>query len=319
MLQQTQVATVVPYFERFIALFPTIHDLASAREAEVLRVWEGLGYYRRARQLHAAARLLDVEHGGCFPRQREAVESLPGIGKYTAGAILSIAFDAREPILEANTLRLLSRLLAYEGDPRRGEGQRLLWSFAEDLLPRKHVGKFNQALMELGSEICKPSQPACDACPVRSLCPTRERGLQDRIPAPSKRARYESVHEAALVVWHDGSVLLRQCQSDERWAGMWDFPRFSIQHRRGDALRQELADKTESLTGVLIQPGRRLATIKYGVTRFRITLDCYAATCLQQNAPLAEVQWYAPAELDALPLNVSGRKISRVVRDHARN
>jgi A/G-specific adenine glycosylase len=313
MLQQTQVATVVPYYERFIATFPTIHALARAREAEVLRLWEGLGYYRRARQLHAAAQVLDAEHAGRFPRERHAVESLPGIGKYTAGAVLSIAFDAREPILEANTLRLLSRLLAYEGDPRQSQGQQLLWRFAAALLPRKEVGTFNQALMELGGEVCKPNEPACEICPVRNLCPTRHNGLQHRIPAPSKKPRYESVREAALVIWREGRVLLRRCRSNERWAGMWDFPRFPLRHRRGDILCRELTDKTASLTGLAVRPGVKLATLKYGVTRFRITLDCYAASCLDEGPLQRDVHWYTLAELEELPLSVSGRKISQLV------
>ncbi len=165
MLQQTQVETVKPYFERFMKALPTIKTLARAEEHEVLRLWEGLGYYRRARQLHRAAQLIVAEHGGRFPRDPMVVRRLPGIGRYTAGAILSIAFDAREPILEANTLRLLSRLLAYAGDPRSGEGQRLLWAAAETFLPRRQVGRFNQALMELGSAICTPRGAALPGLP----------------------------------------------------------------------------------------------------------------------------------------------------------
>ena len=192
MLQQTQVATVRGYFERFMAAFPTIHSLARADEHDVLRLWEGLGYYRRARQMHQAARTIVAEHGGRFPRDAEAVRRLPGIGRYTAGAILSIAFDAREPILEANTIRLLARLLAYSGDPRSAAGSKRLWQMAEALLPRRNAGRFNQALMELGSEVCLPKSPKCDACPVAALCPTRAAGLQDRIPAPNKQ-RWEMI------------------------------------------------------------------------------------------------------------------------------
>src|SRR5437870_3575879 len=149
MLQQTQVATVRDYFKRFIAAFPTVDELAAADEQDVLRLWEGLGYYRRARQLHRAAQSIVAEHGGQFPNEREAVRKLPGIGRYTAGAILSIAFDQPEPILEANTVRLLSRLAAYRGDPLAKPGQDLLWAWAEALVPREEPGLFNQALMEL--------------------------------------------------------------------------------------------------------------------------------------------------------------------------
>jgi len=179
MLQQTQVVTVIDYFNRFLQTFPTIAALAAAPEEQVLRLWEGLGYYRRARQLHRAAQVIVREHDGKFPRTIDAVRSLPGIGRYTAGAILSIAFDAREPILEANTFRLYSRLLAYCGDPRGREGEKLLWEFASESLPNKGAGTLNQALMELGATVCTPRLPRCEVCPVVQLCPTFKAGLQE--------------------------------------------------------------------------------------------------------------------------------------------
>ena len=226
MLQQTQVAAVVPYYERFLARFPTVHELAAADEDQVLRVWEGLGYYRRARQLHDAARRVVQQYGGRFPRELAAARSLPGIGRYTAGAILSIAFDERHPVLEGNTVRLYSRLLAYRDDPHSAAGQRRLWDFAAEILPNRQVGALNQALMELGSTICRPRAPACDACPLAVLCPTQAHGWQQEIPRAKRRPDYEQVHETAVVVRRRGKVLLRRCGPDERWAGLWDFPRF---------------------------------------------------------------------------------------------
>ena len=193
MLQQTQVGTVIGYFDRFLAAFPTIEALAAADEHDVLRLWEGLGYYRRARQLQQAAKIIVAEHGGRFPRDPEIVRRLPGIGRYTAGAILSIAFDAREPILEANTLRLFSRLLAYDGDPRSTEGQRLLWAMAEAVLPRRGSGRMNQALMELGSEVCTARAPRCEECPVAALCRANQQGRQLEIPRPKAKRTIEAV------------------------------------------------------------------------------------------------------------------------------
>ena len=166
MLQQTQVATVIDYFNRFVKRFPNIKRLAAASEADVLRLWEGLGYYRRARQLHAAAKTIVECHGGQFPTDITDVLALPGIGRYTAAAILSIAQDQRLPILEGNTIRLFARLLAMNSDPRTTENQKRLWEFSESLLPRKQVGDFNQSLMELGSEICTPRNPNCKICPL---------------------------------------------------------------------------------------------------------------------------------------------------------
>ena len=186
--------------------FPTIEALARADEHEVLRLWEGLGYYRRARQLHQAAKIIVAEHGGRFPRDPQVVRRLPGIGRYTAGAILSIAFDAREPILEANTLRLLSRLLAYAGDPRSTEGQRLLWAMAEIVLPRRGAGRFNQALMELGSEVCTARSPRCDVCPLALLCRANQQGRQSEIPPPKTKRPVEPVREAAVLVRRRGRV-----------------------------------------------------------------------------------------------------------------
>jgi A/G-specific adenine glycosylase len=313
MLQQTQVATVIPYFERFLAAFPNIESLAAAHEQDVLRLWEGLGYYRRARQMHRAAAILAAQHAGQFPRDPAVVRSLPGIGRYTAGAILSIAFDDRQPILEANTLRLLSRLLAYRGDPRSAQGQRLLWSFAEEILPSKRAGTMNQALMELGSGVCKPRNPLCDDCPLADLCPTREQGLQQSIPAAAPKTRYEEVRETAFVVWHRKKVLIRQCQPDERWAGLWDFPRCAHPGHAGEPSGESLARQLETLTGVRGILAERLTTFRYGVTRFRITLSCFHVHHTGGRASAATMRWIAPEQLADIPLSVTGRKISRLL------
>lgn len=312
MLQQTQIATVIPYFQRFLAAFPDVHALAAASEQEVLRHWEGLGYYRRARQLHQAARVIATHHGGEIPRDPAVLRSLPGIGRYTAGAILSIAHDDCQPILEANTLRLLSRLLAYRGDPRSAAGQALLWSFAATLVPPRQAGTFNQALMEMGSLICRPVAPDCGNCPAAALCPTRERGWQDRVPAPTKKPRYETVREAALVVWHGRRLLVRQCQTHERWAGLWDFPRFTVPDGI-DNLADFAAQCVASQTGITARVNEPLATLRYGVTRFRIKLDCYQARYAGGRPRDASVGWWEPAALAELPLSVTGRKISQLL------
>ena len=311
MLQQTQVATVIPYYERFLRQFPDVAALAAADEEQVLRLWEGLGYYRRARQLHAAARQIAGEHCGRFPMTYEALRALPGIGRYTAGAILSIGLDARLPILEANTIRLLSRLSAFRGDPLSRAGQQHLWSLAEQLLPARQAGTFNQALMELGSEICTPQVPACEQCPIAVHCRTRGLGLQRQIPMPPRKTNYQDVAEVAVVVRRRGEVLVRKCQPGERWAGLWDFPRFTA---HGD-----VAESVAALSGVRIARPKHLATLKHGVTRFRITLDVYEAQHVRQagrrkNAPDSfALQWISPRRLAELPLSVTGRKIAELL------
>ena len=165
MLQQTTVAAVGPYFERFVAAFPTVQALAAADEQQVLKLWEGLGYYRRARHLHAAAGQLALRHGGDLPDDPTVWAGLPGVGRYILGAVLSQAFDRRLPIVEANSLRVLSRWFAYPGDPREGEGKKWVWAAAEAVLPAKRIGDFNQAVMELGAVVCKPAAPRCGTRP----------------------------------------------------------------------------------------------------------------------------------------------------------
>jgi A/G-specific adenine glycosylase len=328
MLQQTQVATVVPYFERFIARFSTVQALADADEADVLRLWEGLGYYRRARQLHAAAQVVCRNHAGKFPRTMEELLHLPGIGRYTAGAIASIAYDLPAPIVEANTQRLYARLLAYPGELHTKQAQQLLWQFAAALVPARGAGEINQALMELGSLICTPREPNCDACPLLTHCPTARRGLQAKIPAAKRPKQFEEQRHAAVVVRHRGKVLLRQCGPNERWAGLWDFPRFVIEPAAANGnFSHALIEGVKQQAAIEIVPGNHLATFKHGVTRFRITLECYAATVSPtavsptrqrgtappNNGNTLSLKWLKPSELDAIPLSTTGRKLAKLI------
>ena len=235
MLQQTQVATVIPYFERFLAAFPTIRALAAADERDVLRHWEGLGYYRRARQMHLAARVLVAQHAASFPRELDTVRTLPGIGRYTAGAIASIAFDLRAPILEANTVRLLSRLVAFDGDPASTAGQHALWSLADALLPARGCGEFNQALMELGSLVCAPPGPPAIAVlstnrarPSLPVANTRSPGRANR-PGSKPCAKPLWSYAAAKRCYCD-SVSRRSAGPD---CGIsYDFPSRAASRRR---------------------------------------------------------------------------------------
>ena len=316
MLQQTQVETVKPYFQRFLAAFPTIGGLAQADEQAVLRLWEGLGYYRRARQLHQAARQIVAEHGGRFPCDLRTVQRLPGIGRYTAGAILSIAFDQRQPILEANTVRLFSRLLAYGGPTMSSAGQKLLWAAAEAVLPSREVGRFNQALMELGSEVCRGRAPACEVCPALGLCRAQLGGLQHEIPRPKPRPQFEEVCEAAILVRRRGRVLLIQWPEGRRWAGLWDFPRFAIEGTKEVEIHRAIVENVRRLTGVSVAPGEHRQTLRHGVTRFRITLDCYEADYVSHNGGGVEnlvQKWVRPAELEHFPLSSTGRKLAGLV------
>jgi len=324
MLQQTQVATVLRYYPRFLEVFPSVGALAAASERDVLRLWEGLGYYRRARQMHAAAKAIVREHAGRFPQGMMAVRRLPGIGRYTAGAILSIAFDQRQPILEANTIRLLSRLLAFRGDTVGAKGQKALWGAAEALLPQRGSGRFNQALMELGSLVCTPRDPKCGCCPLEALCPTHGAGWHHRIPRPRRGPVVEEVREIAVIVVDRGKVLLRKCGDGERWAGLWDFPRFqtTVTKEQQSAGKACIANGVCGLTGVRITRVQHFARLRHGVTRFRITLDCYLANCANAAAPKRNgrrgsgkpnLQWLKPGALADYPLSSTGRKLARLL------
>ncbi len=314
MLQQTQVETVRAYFERFTNRFPTVDQLAEADEEEVLKLWEGLGYYRRARSLHAAAKQVVGFHASKMPESVDELMKLPGIGRYTAGAIVSIAHDKRAPILEANTIRLLTRLTAYKGDPTKSAGQKFLWAIAEEILPQKKIAPFNQALMELGSLVCTPTEPNCKECPLQSVCKGYQTGTIDSLKPTTTKLKFTDAKEVAVVVVDSrGRYLLRRCQPNERWSGLWDFPRFSCETESPVVIEQECVSKVKSLTGVEAEVTGHFKQIKHAVTRFRITLDCYLAKriggrlCGDRNS----TRWVTEEELAELPLSVTGRKIAK--------
>jgi A/G-specific adenine glycosylase len=316
MLQQTTVAMVEGYYNRFITEFPTVEDLAAASEQQVLRVWEGLGYYRRARSMQAAARMVVEEFGGQFPDTVEGLMRLPGIGRYTAGAIVSIAYDKPAPILEANTFRLLTRLTAYDGDPLRAAGQRWLWHVAEQILPRREVSPFNQSLMELGSLVCTPREPKCPECPVANLCEAHRRGrVKDLLPT-TKKTVYTDLHEVAVVVTKGNKVLVRQCGPTERWSGLWDFPRFQVEGTSKFAPRDTARQSLRTAVGIEATDFTHVATLKHGVTRYRITLECFVASYADGSTLKGGetvLKWLPVSKLSELPLSTTGRKMAQLV------
>ena len=224
MLQQTQVTTVIGYYERFLESFPTCVALAAAREDEVLHLWSGLGYYSRARNLHKAAQQIVAEHDGEVPADFDALVALPGIGRSTAGAILALTTDARLPILDGNAKRVLARLFAIEGWTGATQTQRELWQLADDCTPRERVANYTQAIMDLGATICKRGTPACDVCPATGICGAYQAGLTREIPAP-KPKRDKPQREVALVLAVSrAGVLLQKRPPTGVWAGLWSFP-----------------------------------------------------------------------------------------------
>lgn len=330
MLQQTTVVAVVPYFERFLDRFPTVQKLAAADEQEVLRYWEGLGYYSRARNIHKTARLIVQDNQGQFPEDAELLIKLPGIGRYTAGAIASFAFDRKSAIVEANTLRLHSRLLGYHGDPRSSTGQRLLWAFAETILTRHSPGRFNQALMDLGATVCRPTEPACHECPVRSCCRAFANGEQAEIPMAAKKPEITQLTDVAFAIDKDGEFLLFKRQDSERWAGLWDFPRFTIDDecridefdrtahpsRLPQKVKRRLESQLREVTDINASIERRLMEIRHTVTRYRIRLVCLQAEFQSQSKnPSANFAWVSPNQFASYPLSTTGRKLAELLTE----
>ncbi|MDB5306244.1 MAG: mutY [Gemmataceae bacterium] len=311
MLQQTTVAAVVPYFTRFVTAFPTVAALAAADEQQVLRLWEGLGYYRRARHLHAAAKTLVADHAGALPDDAGVWAGLPGVGRYILGAVLSQAFDRKLPIVEANSLRVLARLFGYQGDPREGVGKEWVWGAAAAVLPATRVGDFNQALMELGALVCAPSSPKCTECPLAANCVANRAGVQEQIPPKKKPKAITEVGEVGVVIRAEGNVLLcRRPGNAARWQNMWEVPHAA--RGGGEDVSAAAVRVAKELTGLDVAVDAELATIRHGVTRYAITLVCVDATLVGgefASTFYAEGRWVAPPALGDFPVSSPQRKL----------
>jgi A/G-specific adenine glycosylase len=311
MLQQTTVAAVVPYYQRFMTRFPDLSALAAADVQDVLSAWEGLGYYSRGRNLHRAAQVVMREHGGRFPRDVENLRTLPGIGRYTAGAIASFAFDEPAPILEANTQRVYARLSDYGLDPRSTEGQAALWGFAQSIVPSKGAGAFNQALIDLGALVCVPVNPRCDECPLAGLCRAFRAGRQNEIPPPKTRPKVTEVHEAVMAIRRDGRWLVRQRQPGERWAGMWDFPRIPLNGpvKSANAAFAKLHSALFESTGLATDLVTALSGFSHSVTRYRIHLARFVVDhAAGEWSQEAAGRWVTLEELAELPVPMALRR-----------
>ena len=311
MLQQTTVAAVVPYFARFLAAFPTIEALASADEQHVLKLWEGLGYYRRARHLHAAAKRLVAEFEGVLPNDPEVWAALPGVGRYILGAVLSQAFDRKLPIVEANSLRVLARFFGYRGDPREGEGKKWVWDAAEAMLPAKRVGDFNQAMMELGATVCTIASPRCAECPLASHCVAKRERSQHDIPPPKKPKDVIRVREVAVVIRDRGTILLcRRLANAARWQNMWEVPHAEM--LPGEDVLAAARRVGRELTGLELAIGDELLTIEHTVTRYSIAMTCVEASRIRgkfRSDFYAEAKWLKPEELADYPVSSPQRKL----------
>jgi len=295
MLQQTTVAAVTPFYERWMARFPTVTSLAAAPLDDVLKLWAGLGYYARARNFHKAAQQVVAEFGGVVPSDPAVIRSLPGIGRYTAGAILSIAYGADEPVVDANVIRVLCRLFAVEGDPKTStETQAALWSLATDLLPKGNAAEFNQAIMELGALVCNPALPLCWECPLVTNCAALAAGSPMRYPKFQKRDQWVQLDDVAVAVRNArGEIMLaKRSASESLWGGLWELPRAT---RVADESLAECAVRAVR-DGIGVEPMNLnpFGVVNHVVAKRKITLHGFVADCngaAPQPVGYEEVAW----------------------------
>ena len=315
MLQQTQVVTVIPYFRRFTGRFPTVQALAAAPLGDVLKLWEGLGYYARARNLHRAARKVVAEFEGRLPDTVEELSQLPGIGRYTLGAIASIAFGRDAPVVDGNVKRVLCRVYAIRGDARQPAVQKKLWALAEANLPKGKGGRWNEAMMELGATVCTPRSPHCDECPLSGDCRARALGIQEQLPTKATRKKLPHYDVTAAVIRKRGRVFIAQRPVGGMLGGLWEFP--GGKRERGESLEECLRREIKEELGVEIEVDQMVTQVKHAYTHFRITLHAFECR-LVSGRPLAiqvaDWRWVRFDELDDFAFAVTDRKIIQALR-----
>jgi A/G-specific adenine glycosylase len=301
MLQQTQVKTVLPYYERWLQQFPTVQILATADQQEVLKAWQGLGYYARARNLHRAAQIIVDRHGGQFPARVEDVLDLPGIGRTTAGGILSAAFNAPYAILDGNVKRVLARLVALPAPPNRRLSD--LWHLSETLLDPHQPRNFNQALMDLGATCCTPKTPQCDRCPWQTACRAQSLNLQSQLPMSETRNPLPHKQIGVAVIWNaEGKILIDRRRPEGLLGGLWEFPGGKIEP--GETVEACIQREIQEEIAIDIGVGDRLIIIDHAYSHFRVTLQVHHCQYLSgdpQPIECDEIRWVYPEELEQYP------------------
>ena len=300
MLQQTQVVTVIPYYEKFLAKFSTVQKLARAKLDTVLKLWEGLGYYSRARNLHNAANIVSHELDGKFPQTVEGLMTLPGIGRYTAGAIASIAFNVKASVLDGNVIRVLCRLHQIADDPKATTANRRLWELADSLVPSRRPGDFNQALMELGATICTPANPDCSNCPLNKKCLAYQNDMQEQLPTRKQKPKLPHYTIVVGIVFRqDGKILIDKRKANAMLGGLWEFP--GGKKKSNETFKQAVAREVREETGIEIEVQKRLMIVKHTYSHFRITLHAYLCDYICGTAkPMAcdAVKWVTNEQLN---------------------
>lgn len=296
MLQQTQVETALPYYHRFLKNFPTVAKMAQAPVEEVLKLWSGLGYYSRARNLHRAAVMIVQEQNGIFPKTKTEWLELPGIGQYTAGAIASIAFNERVPVVDGNVIRVLTRLFALKGDPKKAPLKEKLWRLAASLVPQERPGDFNQALMELGAMVCSPKQPNCGACPLKKSCKAHQQDKIGSYPTPQKKIATQKVFLIASLIEKNGLFLLAKRNGDKHLQSMWEFPQVRPKEMR-----------------VVAKQLKKLPAVRHSIMNQSIRLTPYLYSFVGGNPESSDryvaYRWIKLPELKKYPASSLNHKI----------
>lgn len=315
MLQQTQVKTVIDYYHRFLQQYPTIQSLAEAPIDPVLKLWEGLGYYARCRNLHKAAQLIMAQHGGEFPKTLEAAEALPGIGKSTAGAILTFAYEQKHPLLDGNVKRVLSRIFDIAEDIQQANVIKQMWQQSTDLLAESDDPfTYNQAIMELGATVCLPQNPRCLLCPVKAFCSAQAVGTQHERPV--KRAKKATPHFdiGVGVIWKEGQVLIQQRPAEGLLGGLWEFP--GGKREPGEALPKTVQREIREELEVEVTVGELITTVKHAYSHFKITLHAYHCD-YQAGTPQPkacdEWRWVSPDELAQYAFPKANKTVLEIV------
>ncbi|MDH5506345.1 MAG: A/G-specific adenine glycosylase [Anaerolineae bacterium] len=311
MCQQTRVETAIPYFERWMALFPSVAVLAAASQQQVLSAWEGLGYYGRARNLHKAAQIVVAEFGGQLPADLAALQRLPGIGRYTAAAIASLAFGMDAAVVDGNVKRVLARLFDIHTPVDSTAGIHQLWNLAAEILPAGRAGDHNQALMDLGARVCTPRRPACDACPLIELCQAHTLGVQADRPVTKPKVPTPHYTVAAAVIRRSGNVLISQRPQHALLGGMWEFPGGKLED--GEDLPACLRREINEELGVAISVGEPLGVYRHAYTHFRVTVHAFACHLLAgvpQALQVADLRWVEPAAMASYPMGKVDRRIA---------
>ncbi|NER78531.1 MAG: A/G-specific adenine glycosylase [Leptolyngbya sp. SIO1D8] len=309
MLQQTQVKTVIPYYQRWLQQFPTVIELANADQQTVLKAWEGLGYYARARNLHRAAQIIAAQSDKQFPQTFEAIVALPGIGRTTAGGILSAAFNQQMPILDGNVKRILARLIALQHPPNKALGQ--LWFLSETLLPSDNPRDFNQALMDLGATICTRYRPACSSCPWQFACQAYNQNVQLEIPMTETRAPLPHKNIGVAVIWNEQrEILIDRRPQKGLLGGLWEFPGGKIEPGETveDCIRREIQEEL----AIEVAVEDHLITINHTYTHFKVTLNvfnCRYVSGEPQPLECDEIRWVTVAELEQFPFPKANTQI----------